>query len=111
MGGMLQAQQSQQQPTVTPHIQAGRREFYSDWEMAALMGYAQVYKETGIPRIWWKLQISKESDDNRQELLTGMMYWAKTNGIEIDTALFFVKMDIEEMVRTKFNPGGLVTMY
>ena len=55
--------------------------------------------------------MSKECDDNRQELLPGMMYWAKTNGIEIDTAAFFVKLAIEEMVKTKFNPGGLVAMY
>ena len=40
-----------------------------------------------------------------------MMYWAKTNGIKIDTAVFFVKMAIEEMVKTKFNPGGQVAMY
>ena len=40
-----------------------------------------------------------------------MMYWAKTNGIEIDTAVLFVKLKIEEMVKTKFNPGGLVAMY
>ena len=51
MGGMLQAQQSQQQPTATPSAQAGRRGFYIDWSMAALMRYAQVYTETGIPRI------------------------------------------------------------
>ena len=39
------------------------------------------------------------------------MYWANTNGIEIDTAVFFVNMAIEEMVETKFNPGGPVAMY
>ena len=43
--------------------------------------------------------------------MTGMMYWAKTNGTEIEKVLFFVKMAIEEMVKTKFNPGGLVTIY
>ena len=40
-----------------------------------------------------------------------MMYWSKTNGIEIVTVVFFVKLAIEEMVNTKFNPGGLVAMY
>ena len=40
-----------------------------------------------------------------------MMYWVKTNGIEIDTVVFFVKLEIEEMVKTKFNPGGPVAMY
>ena len=40
-----------------------------------------------------------------------MTYWAKTNGIEIDTLVFFVKMEIEETVKTKFNPGGPVEMY
>ena len=38
------------------------------------------------------------------------MYWSKTNGIEIDTALLFVNMEIEEMVKTKFNPGGPMEM-
>ena len=75
------------------------------------MGYAQVYTESGIPKIWGKFQMSKECADNRQELLAGMMYWAKTNGTEIDTAIFFVKLAIEEMVKTKFNPGGPVTMF
>ena len=55
--------------------------------------------------------MSKECDDNRQELLEGMMYWAKTNGIKIDTAVFSVKLEIEETVKTKFNPGGPVAIY
>ena len=55
--------------------------------------------------------MSKECDDNNQELLAGMMYWANTNGIKIDIAVFFVKLAIEEMVKTKFNPGGPVAMY
>ena len=55
--------------------------------------------------------MSKECADNSQELLAGMMYWAKTNGIKINTAVFFVKLAIEEMVETKFNPGGPVAMY
>ena len=75
------------------------------------MGYAQVYTEAGIPNIWGKFQMSKEYADNRKELLVGMIYWAKTNRIEIDTSAFFVKLAIEEMVKTKFNPGGPVAMY
>ena len=108
---MLQVQQIQQKPTATPSAQAGRREFYGDWALAALMGYDQVYTESGILIIWCKFQMSKECADNRQELLAGMMYWANTNGIEIDTAVFFVKLAIEEMVKTRFNPGGSVAMY
>ena len=42
--------------------------------------------------------------------MAGMMYWAKKNGIEIDTAVFFVKLSIEEMVKN-INPGGPVAMY
>ena len=55
--------------------------------------------------------MSKECSENHQEILAGMMYWDKTNVIEIDTAVFFVKLEIEEMVKTKFNPGGPVAMY
>ena len=51
MGAMLQAQQIQQEPTATPIAQAGRREFYSDLALAALIGYAQVYTEAVIPKI------------------------------------------------------------
>ena len=40
-----------------------------------------------------------------------MVYWGKTNGIEIDTVVLFVNLEIEMMVKTKFNPGGPVTMY
>ena len=75
------------------------------------MGYAQIYTETGIPRIWGTFQMSKECADNRQKLQAGMIYWANTNVIEIDTAVFFVKLEIEEMVKTKFNPVGPVAMY
>ena len=50
MGGMLQTQQRKQQPTATPIAQAGRREFYRDWALVALMGYAKVYTEAGIPK-------------------------------------------------------------
>ena len=66
MGAMIQAQKNQQQPTSTPIAQAGRREFYSDWALAALMGYYQVYTEAGIPNIWGEFQMSKECSDNRQ---------------------------------------------
>ena len=111
MGAMLWAQKIQQQPTTTSISQARRRKFYIDWELAALMGYAQFYTEYGIPIIWGEYQISKECDDNRQELLAGMMYWSKTNLIEIDTVVLFVKLANEEMVKTKFNPGGPVAMY
>ena len=75
------------------------------------MGYAQVYTEAGIPKIWGNFQISKECADNCQELLAGVMYWANKNGIKINTAVFFVNMAIEEMVKTKFDPGGPVEMY
>ena len=75
------------------------------------MGYAQVYTENGTPTIWGNIQISNEFSDNRQELMVGMHYWAKTNGIDIDTAELFAKLDIEEMVKTKFNPWGPVAMY
>ena len=61
---MLQAQQRQQQPTATPSSQAGCRGFYSDWALAALMGYAQVYtwvsKQGLTPnelRIWLETMI------------------------------------------------------
>ena len=40
-----------------------------------------------------------------------MMYWAKTNGIEIDTAVLFINMAIEEMIKKKSNLGGPVAMY
>ena len=82
----------QQQPTATPIAQAGYGGFYRDWALAALMGYAQVYTGDGIPNIWGKFQMPKECDDSRQELMTGMMYWAKTNGTKIDTAVFFVNL-------------------
>ena len=60
------------------------------------MGYAQVYTEAGIPKMWGKFQMSKECAENLQELFSGMMHWYKTNGIEIDTAVFFVNLEIEE---------------
>ena len=66
MGAMIQEQQIQQQPTDTPSAKVVLREFYSHWAPAALMGYSQVVTETGIPRIWRKLQISKECAENRQ---------------------------------------------
>ena len=74
MGAMFQEQQSQQQPIATHIAQEGSMEFYSDWALAALMGYAQVYTEAGIPIIWGTFQMSKECAKNCQELLAGMMY-------------------------------------
>ena len=54
MGAIPQEQQNQEQPTATPIAQVGRREFYCNWALADLMGYAQVYTESGIPKIWGK---------------------------------------------------------
>ena len=61
--------------------------------------------------IWGKVQIYKECYDNCQELMAGMAYWCKKNGIDIDTAVLFVKTEIEDMVNKKFNPGCPVAMY
>ena len=94
MGAMVQTQQSQYQPTAAPSAQVGLRKFYRDWALAELMGYAQVYTEIGIPRIWGNFQISKEYADGGQELLARMMYWSKKNWIDIDTAVLFVKLEI-----------------
>ena len=55
--------------------------------------------------------MSNECADNLQKLLSGMMYWSKTNGIEIYKSVFFVNLAIEEMVKKKFNPGGPVEMH
>ena len=66
MGAMLHVQQSQQHPNVTPIAQEGSREFYSNWALAALMGYAQIYTETGIPIIWETFKMYKECADNNQ---------------------------------------------
>ena len=41
--------------------------------------------------------MTKECADNSTELLAGMMYWAKADGIKIDTTVFFVNLAIEEM--------------
>ena len=111
IGAMLQAQHSQQHPTAAPNSQVGRRGFYSDWAIAALMGYDQFYTDSLIPSIWVKFQMSKEFADISQELLTWMIYWAKTDEFEIDIDVFFVNLEIEEMIKTKFNPGGPVAMY
>ena len=43
--------------------------------------------------------------------MSGMIYWSKTNGIEIDTVVLNINMTIEEIVNTNFNPGGLVAIY
>ena len=69
MREMIQAQKIQQQPIVTPIAQAGRREFYSDWALAALMGYDQVYTEAGTPKIWGKSKFPKNV------LTTSRNYW------------------------------------
>ena len=58
-GGNDAGKTKKKQPTATPSAQLGHRELYSDWALAALMGYVQVYTEAVIP-----------------------------NGIKIDTAVF-----------------------
>ena len=39
------------------------------------------------------------------------MYWYTKNGIDVDTAVLIINLEMEEMVDTKFNPGGPVAMY
>ena len=43
--------------------------------------------------------------------MLGMIFWAKTNGIYIETVIFFLNMTIEEMVKTNFNQGDPVEMH
>ena len=69
MGEMIQAQQNQHKPNATPIAQSGRRKFHSDWALAALMGYYQVYTESGIPNIWGNFKCP------RNVLTTYRNYW------------------------------------
>ena len=111
-GSAVQVHQGQQQQAAaTANANVGRRDVYNDWALSALMGYSNVPTERGIPRVWGKFQMSKDWSDNRQEIMEGMKQWARDNGIEIDTSVFFVKLAIEEIVKTKFNPGGPVAVY
>jgi len=111
-GAAVQVHQGQQQQAAaTANANVGRRDVYNDWALSALMGYSNVPTERGIPRVWGKFQMSKDWSDNRQEIMEGMKQWARDNGIEIDTSVFFVKLAIEEIVKTKFNPGGPVAVY
>ena len=43
--------------------------------------------------------------------MPGITYWVKKNVIDINTAVFFFKLENKDMVKTKFNPGGPVEMY
>ena len=49
-------------------------------------------------------------NDNRKELMAGMNYLAKTDGIDIDTLVFFIELAIEETVKTNIKLGGTVTI-
>ena len=59
------------------------------------MGYSQVYTEAGIPIIWGEFHMPKEFANNRQELLAGIIYWSKTNGIKIGADVIFIKLAID----------------
>ena len=63
----LQAQQPQKhQPGSTHSIKKGGRENYNEYALAVLMGYANIFNTSDIPRIQGKLQNSKELADNMQ---------------------------------------------
>ena len=63
----LKVQQPQQQKTrSTQSVQTRRRDNYNDHVSAALMGYANVFNTSDIPRIWGKFQQSKELADKSQ---------------------------------------------
>ena len=59
IGDMLQAQHIQNQTTAAPIAHVGHRKFYIDWALTALMEYAQVYTDSGIPIICGKFQMFK----------------------------------------------------
>ena len=110
MGKMLQAQQIQQQPAATP-LHKRAQVILQRLGTEITDGICSGLHRSWHPKNLGEFQIFKECADNRQELLSGMMYCAKTNGIKIDTSVLFIKLEIEEMVKTKFNPGGPVAMY
>ena len=70
-----------------------------------------LHRDWNPKKFWGKFQMSKECSDNCQELMVGMIYWENKNGIEIDIAVFFINLEIQETVKNKFNPGVLVEMY
>ena len=71
-----------------------------------------IQKEFLLRNVFWGQWTDEKMTCPRKYLAKGSEnYWAKINGIEIYTAVFFVKLEIEEMVKTKLKLGGPLAMY
>ena len=65
------------------------RDNYNKYVLAALIGYANVVKNSDISGIWGKFQQSKELADNRQELKKGVECWSRKKRITVEKFIFF----------------------
>ena len=87
---VIQDQRPQQQHLVsTQSFYIGRRDNYNKYVLAALIGYANVVKNSDISGIWRKFQQSKELADNRQELKKFIECWARMKRIMIKKLYYF----------------------
>ena len=108
----LQYQWTQkQQLGATHNIQINRIDNYNEYALAAIMGYAIVFNISGIPRIWVKLQQSKELAENRKQSKKVMECWARTKRNKTEKAILFLNLALEDIIKLRFTPGGSVEVF
>lgn len=97
--------------SATAPTSAKQEDEYSIEELARLMGYSAVSKATLIPRIWFLFKQKKSIDVHRQNILAFLLAWSKQTGIEVEEGIYFLKVWIEDWMKLRFNPGGILAAY
>ena len=81
---------------------------YTAYEVARLLGWANVERVEELPPLWTELLTSKDTDVQREIIEKRLSIWSAQTGIKIDPGFWLTKDQVKDIVDLKFSPGGKV---
>ena len=81
---------------------------FSQYSLAAQMGWCHVYTECDVPPIWARLLTTKDMGDQRAIMMAAMNQLADAMRMEFDNRVYFSDKTAEAVVKLQPNPGDAI---
>jgi hypothetical protein len=97
-------------------VNLSTKDKYSEYEVAALLGFTHVNKTHKLPQFWNRVQASKKSwghamDTFQPIIAEDMETWLYNTRREINSGIFPKEKTIDSIIGLWFNPGVYVAQY
>jgi hypothetical protein len=83
-----------------------KREVFTIYCLAVLMGWCCITEEEQIPSIWGLILQTKDMEDVRLNIVNAMQQWAEKMKVELNVGLYFPDKMLKALVEMRPTAGG-----